>query len=92
MSRKLHEKPDSIEELTEKRDWMKQIPEQLKSYKVQEWSKYFVMHMIWKVASPINIVLFSIWPQQEHIGKTLSDYELLEEFHYCLGDEDVNKK
>lgn len=35
MSRKLHEKPNNIEELTEKRDWMKQIPEQLKSYKVQ---------------------------------------------------------
>ncbi|XP_062252615.1 dynein axonemal heavy chain 1 [Platichthys flesus] len=33
MSRKLHEKPDGIEELSEKRDWMKQIPEQLKSYK-----------------------------------------------------------
>lgn len=34
MSRKLCEKPNSIEELTEKRDWMKQIPEHLKSYKV----------------------------------------------------------
>ncbi|XP_029908318.1 dynein heavy chain 1, axonemal [Myripristis murdjan] len=31
--RKLYEKPNSIEELTDKRDWMKQIPEQLKSYK-----------------------------------------------------------
>ncbi|XP_026203417.1 dynein heavy chain 1, axonemal [Anabas testudineus] len=61
MSRKLHEKPNSIDELTEKRDWMKQIPEQLKSYK-------------------------------EQIGKTLSDYELIEEFRYCLSDEDVNKK
>lgn len=35
MSRKLREKPNSIEELTEMREWMKQIPEQLKSYKVQ---------------------------------------------------------
>ncbi|XP_040889376.1 dynein heavy chain 1, axonemal [Toxotes jaculatrix] len=61
ISRKLHEKPNSIEELTEKRDWMKQIPEQLKSYK-------------------------------ELLGKTLSDYELLEEFWYCLSDEDANKK
>ncbi|KAI3369512.1 hypothetical protein L3Q82_007723 [Scortum barcoo] len=61
MSRKLREKPNSIEELTEKRDWMKQIPEQLKSYK-------------------------------DHIGKTLSDYDLLEELCYCLSDEDVNKK
>lgn len=34
ISRKLREKPTSIEELTEKRDWMKQIPEQIKSYKV----------------------------------------------------------
>uniref|UniRef100_A0A3Q3E168 Dynein, axonemal, heavy chain 1 n=1 Tax=Labrus bergylta TaxID=56723 RepID=A0A3Q3E168_9LABR len=33
MIRKLREKPNSIEELTEKRDWMKQIPEQLKIYK-----------------------------------------------------------
>ncbi|XP_044079595.1 dynein axonemal heavy chain 1 isoform X1 [Siniperca chuatsi] len=61
MSRKLREKPNSIEELTEKRDWMKQIPEQLKSYK-------------------------------ELLAKTLSDYELIEEFCYCLSDEDVNKK
>ncbi|XP_067444208.1 dynein axonemal heavy chain 1 isoform X2 [Thunnus thynnus] len=61
MSRKLREKPNSIEELTEKREWMKQIPEQLKSYK-------------------------------EVIGKTLSDYELIDEFCYCLSDEDVNKK
>lgn len=34
MSRKLREKPNSIEELSEKRDWMKQIPEQIRSYKV----------------------------------------------------------
>ncbi|XP_067360331.1 dynein axonemal heavy chain 1 [Channa argus] len=61
ISRKLNEKPNSIEELTEKRDWMKQIPEQLKSYK-------------------------------ECIGKTLADYEVIEEFHYCLSDDDVNKK
>ncbi|XP_047204788.1 dynein axonemal heavy chain 1 isoform X4 [Girardinichthys multiradiatus] len=32
ISRALQEKPNSIEELTEKREWMKQIPEQLKSY------------------------------------------------------------
>ncbi|XP_022600673.1 LOW QUALITY PROTEIN: dynein heavy chain 1, axonemal-like [Seriola dumerili] len=61
ISRKLQETPNSIEELTEKRDWMKQIPEQLKSYK-------------------------------ELIGKTLSDYEVLEELWYCLSDEDANKK
>ncbi|XP_035980517.1 dynein heavy chain 1, axonemal isoform X4 [Fundulus heteroclitus] len=33
ISRMLWEKPNSIEELTEKREWMKQIPKQLKSYK-----------------------------------------------------------
>ncbi|XP_040015424.1 dynein heavy chain 1, axonemal [Xiphias gladius] len=61
MSRKLREKPNSIDELAEKRDWMKQIPEHLKSYK-------------------------------ELIGKSLSDYELIEEFCHCLSDEDANKK
>ncbi|XP_036957739.1 dynein heavy chain 1, axonemal isoform X2 [Acanthopagrus latus] len=61
ISRKLREKPTSIEELTEKRDWMKQIPEQIKSYK-------------------------------ELICKTLPDYEVFEEFYYCLTDEDMNKK
>uniref|UniRef100_A0A8C9ZPR8 Dynein axonemal heavy chain 1 n=1 Tax=Sander lucioperca TaxID=283035 RepID=A0A8C9ZPR8_SANLU len=70
ISRKLHEKPNSIEELAEKRDWAKQIPEQLKSYKV---------HMCGLAISDL-------------IGKTLSDYELLDEFCYCLSDEDVKKK
>lgn len=31
---KLFEKPNSIEELTEKRDWMKLIPEQVKGHEV----------------------------------------------------------
>ncbi|KAL6464354.1 hypothetical protein MHYP_G00266710 [Metynnis hypsauchen] len=31
ISRKLYEKPNSIEELTEQREWMKQIPDQLKA-------------------------------------------------------------
>ncbi|XP_072239156.1 dynein axonemal heavy chain 1 [Leuresthes tenuis] len=61
LSRKLREKPNSIEELTEKREWMKHIPKQLKSYK-------------------------------EHIGKTLSDYEVIDGTYYCLTNEDVNKK
>ncbi|KAL7406937.1 hypothetical protein ABVT39_000487 [Epinephelus coioides] len=61
MSRKLNEKPNSVEELTEKRDWMKQIPEQLRNFK-------------------------------DHIGKTLADYELMEELYYSLSDDDVNKK
>ncbi|XP_037831220.1 dynein heavy chain 1, axonemal isoform X2 [Kryptolebias marmoratus] len=61
ISRKLSEKPNSIEELAEKRKWMKQIPEQLKSYK-------------------------------ELLGKTLPDYEVLEECRHCLSVEDVNKK
>uniref|UniRef100_A0A4W6F8M2 Dynein axonemal heavy chain 1 n=1 Tax=Lates calcarifer TaxID=8187 RepID=A0A4W6F8M2_LATCA len=61
ISRKLREKSNSIDELAEKRDWMKQIPEQLKSFK-------------------------------ELIGKILLDYEVIEEFCYCLSDEDANKK
>ncbi|KAG7477961.1 hypothetical protein MATL_G00075170 [Megalops atlanticus] len=32
VSLRLFEKPDSIEELTEKREWMKQIPEQIKAH------------------------------------------------------------
>ncbi|XP_027011591.1 dynein axonemal heavy chain 1 isoform X2 [Tachysurus fulvidraco] len=32
ISRKLYEKPNSIEELAEQRDWMKQIPDQLKAH------------------------------------------------------------
>ncbi|XP_078019489.1 dynein axonemal heavy chain 1 [Epinephelus lanceolatus] len=61
VSRKLNEKPNNVEELTEKRDWMKQIPEQLRNFK-------------------------------DHIGKTLADYELMEELYYSLSDDDVNKK
>ncbi|KAM9332808.1 dynein axonemal heavy chain 1-like [Pholidichthys leucotaenia] len=61
MSKKLREKPADIEELSEKRDWMKQIPEQLRSYK-------------------------------EIIGKTLSEYEVIEKFYHCLTNDDVNKK
>lgn len=36
ISRKLYEKPNSIEELAEQREWMKQIPDQLKAHKVKE--------------------------------------------------------
>lgn len=61
IDRKLREKPHNVEELSEKREWMKQIPEQLESYK-------------------------------EHLDKTLSDYELLEEFFHCIPDNDFNKK
>ncbi|XP_054472107.1 dynein axonemal heavy chain 1 [Anoplopoma fimbria] len=61
INRKLQERSNSIEELAEKREWIKQIPEQLKSYK-------------------------------EVIGKTLSDYEVMEEVSHCLSNEDFNKK
>ncbi|KAM9758655.1 dynein axonemal heavy chain 1 [Menidia menidia] len=61
LSRKLREKPNSIEELTEKREWIKQIPKLLKSYK-------------------------------EQLGKTLSDYEIMEGTFYCLTNDDFNKK
>lgn len=36
ISRKLYEKPNSIEELAEQREWMKQIPDQFKAHKVKE--------------------------------------------------------
>lgn len=36
ISRKLCEKPNSIEDLAEQRDWMKQIPDQLKAHEVEE--------------------------------------------------------
>ncbi|KAM4740185.1 dynein axonemal heavy chain 1 [Anableps anableps] len=39
ISRTLHEKPNSIEELTEKREWMKQIPKQVKIYKQEVLAK-----------------------------------------------------
>ncbi|KAF3689531.1 Dynein heavy chain 1 [Channa argus] len=91
ISRKLNEKPNSIEELTEKRDWMKQIPEQLKSYKVQtEGIKQIFLSYI-SYERSVELALL-ICPQQECIGKTLADYEVIEEFHYCLSDDDVNKK
>lgn len=37
ISRKLYEKPNSIEELAEQRDWMKQIPDQLKAHEVENF-------------------------------------------------------
>lgn len=35
MSKRLHEVPNSIEELSDKREWMKQIPEQIRNYRVR---------------------------------------------------------
>ncbi|CAJ1051390.1 LOW QUALITY PROTEIN: dynein heavy chain 1%2C axonemal [Xyrichtys novacula] len=61
ISRRLRERPNSIEELTEKRDWMKQIPDQLKIYK-------------------------------EVVGKILTDYDLTDQFFYCLPKDNFNKK
>ncbi len=49
MSKKLREKPSSIEELTEKRDWMKQIPEQIRSYKVHIGGVNWVLYFMWRV-------------------------------------------
>lgn len=45
MNRKLQEKPNNIEDLAEKRDWMKQIPGELKSHRVQNELLVFV-HII----------------------------------------------
>ncbi|XP_019911214.2 dynein heavy chain 1, axonemal [Esox lucius] len=61
ISRKLHEKPNSIEELTDKREWMKKIPDQLKAH-------------------------------EETLTKAVSDYDLMDEFFYCLSNEDFNVK
>lgn len=41
INRKLHEKPNSIEELAELRDWMKQIPDQLKAHEVKFFGFFF---------------------------------------------------
>lgn len=39
MNKRLREIPNSIEELSDKRDWMKQIPDLIRNYRVR--SKYF---------------------------------------------------
>ncbi|XP_077458505.1 dynein axonemal heavy chain 1 [Stigmatopora argus] len=57
----LSDNPHCIEDLTEKRDWMKQVPDQLKSCK-------------------------------ERIAKILAEYDMFEEFHYSLSNEDFMKK
>lgn len=44
------------------------------------------------VTLSIKLILSSICLQQELIAKTLSEYEQIEEFCYCLSDEDMNKK
>lgn len=44
------------------------------------------------VTLTIKLILSSISLQQEIIGKTLLEYEQIEEFCYCLSDEDMNKK
>lgn len=35
MNKRLREVPNSIEELSDKRDWMKQIPELIRNYRVR---------------------------------------------------------
>lgn len=35
MNKRLREVPNSIEELSDKRDWMNQIPEQIRNYRVR---------------------------------------------------------
>lgn len=58
MSRKLREKPNNIEELTEKREWMKQIPEQLKSYKVQIEGISYLCYLSYKSKAALSINIF----------------------------------
>lgn len=43
INRKLDEQPNSIEELADQREWMKQIPEQLKLHEVK---RYYLLKFI----------------------------------------------
>ncbi|XP_053339456.1 dynein axonemal heavy chain 1 [Clarias gariepinus] len=61
INRKLDEQPNSIEELADQREWMKQIPEQLKLH-------------------------------EDFLSKAMADYELLDDFHYNLTNEDFSGK
>lgn len=50
ISKKLYEKPTSIEELAELREWIKQIPDQFKAPKVQVLTPTFTYFSFLKVA------------------------------------------
>uniref|UniRef100_A0A3Q3IZZ6 Dynein, axonemal, heavy chain 1 n=1 Tax=Monopterus albus TaxID=43700 RepID=A0A3Q3IZZ6_MONAL len=81
MSRKLHEKPNSIEELTEKREWMKQIPQQLKSYKVSiEETKWTAVRWPQRIVNQMEAVVIQHLEDEERFQKIqLEDQNNLQE-------------
>lgn len=56
ISKKLHEKPNSIEELAEQRDWIKQIPDQLKTHEVHKL--FHFNKCFYKMSRPEVILLY----------------------------------
>lgn len=94
MNKRLREVPNSIEELSDKRDWMKQIPELTRNYRVcsrdlRTFKKCCTQYLS---DNQIKIILFVLNGPQEELNKTLADYDLLDDFNYILSDEDMSKK
>lgn len=71
ISRKLHEKPNSIEELSEQRDWIKQIPDQLKAHEVDKLFLYD--KLFYKMSGYVGKLLIS-----------LINYPLGHKSHHCI--------
>lgn len=64
MNKRLREVPNSIEELSDKRDWMNQIPEQIRNYRVRIGDvkpavSDLLKYMKGKVLSAMKIVFLS---------------------------------
>lgn len=57
ISRKLHEKPNSIEELTDQREWMKQISDQLKAHEVQRINYTDLQRIEYIIFGTVKIIL-----------------------------------
>lgn len=81
ISRKLYEKPNSIEELTEHKEWMKQVPDQLKAHEVKYQSNTCFFFLILKsmvdnckftlIHSLINEFLpLCVYPIAETLGRS----------------------
>uniref|UniRef100_G1MWR4 Dynein axonemal heavy chain 1 n=1 Tax=Meleagris gallopavo TaxID=9103 RepID=G1MWR4_MELGA len=96
VSSRIHEAPNNIEELTELREWMKAVPEQLA---VQEVGYALPMGTkgsgektcqcnVWCLRSknPFFLNLFEL------ICEVMEDYKVMEEFLYNLTEEDFNDK
>lgn len=93
MNKRMREVPNSIEELSDKRDWMKQIPELTRNYRVRSRDLNHSVGKQPKFFTTIKIILFVLMgPKQEELNKTLADYDLLDDFNYILSDEDMSKK